>query len=96
MKHRAGSSKIKYEHHMIQGLRAFLEQIEEWDEIKTIIPGRIESVKFSRPFSLNVQYNTITGVKCIVRSGTAVQEVFIVTANPGLLKKHFGNFLQKF
>lgn len=95
MRHRSGSSKIKYEHHMIQGLRPFLEQIEEWDEIKTIIPGRIEPVKFNKPFSINVQYNTITGIKCIVRSGTAVQEVFIVTANPEVLKKHFESFLQK-
>lgn len=79
---------------MINGLREILEQIETWDEIKTIIPGRIEPIKYNKPLSIKVQYNTLTGIKCIVRSGTAVQEVFIVTPNLEALKEHLSNFLR--
>ncbi|MBI4120360.1 MAG: hypothetical protein HY454_02740 [Parcubacteria group bacterium] len=93
MKHR-GSSKIKYEHHMIQGLRQLLEQIEPWDEIKSIIPGEIKPAKSHKPLSLGVKYNTPTGIKCLARSGSAVQEVFIVTSNPKAFKQHLENFQQ--
>ncbi len=94
MKHR-GSSKIKYEHHMIRGLRQLLEQIEPWDEIQSIIPGEIKPTKSHKPLSLEVKYNIPTGIKCLAKSGSAVQEVFIVTSNPEAFKQHLGNFLQK-
>ena len=35
MKYRARSSKIKYQHSMIEGLRKLLEQIEPWEEIQS-------------------------------------------------------------
>jgi hypothetical protein len=87
VKHR-GSSKIKYEHHMIQGLRELLEQIEGWDEIRSIIPARIKPTKAPQPqIKLKVQHPTSTGLKCLARSGGAVQEVFIVSADPMKLQK---------
>lgn len=94
MRHR-GSSKIKYEHNMIQGLRQLLEQIEPWDEIKSIIPGEIRPTRSHRPLSLDVKYDTPTGVKCLAKSGSAVQEVFIVTSNPGVFKQRLAHFLGK-
>ena len=95
MKHRAKSSKIKYEHDMIKGLRKFLEQIEPWDEIKSIIPGKIHPTKSVARFTLSVQYETLTGVKCLARSGSAVQEVFIVTQDPAVFRQRLETFLQK-
>lgn len=80
---------------MIHGLRQLLEEIEPWDEIKSIIPGEINPTKSSRPLSLDVKYNTQTGLKCLARSGSAVQEVFIVTSNPESFKQRLKNFLQK-
>lgn len=95
MKHRAKSSKIKYEHDMIDGLRKFLEQIESWDEIKSIIPGEIHPTKSVARFTLSVQYETPTGVKCLAKSSSAVQEVFITTQNPTVFKQHLETFLHK-
>lgn len=92
MRHR-GPSKIKYEHHMIQGLRELLKQIEPWEEIKSIIPGRIKQTKSRQPLSLWVSCNTKTGLKCLARSGSTVQEVFIVTPNPEALKQRLESFL---
>ena len=83
MRHRRGGlSKISYKHAMIQGLRKFLESIEAMREIKTIIPGRIKRVKVHKPFAIKVQYPTSNDIKCIVSSGSSVQEVFIVTDQP--------------
>lgn len=87
MKHRARSSKIKYEHHMISGLRQLLEGIEDWPEIKSIIPGRISHTGKNRPLVLKVQYQIETGLKCQAQSRGAVQEVFIVTSKPDVISK---------
>src|SRR5438552_3482910 len=92
MRHR-GSSKIKYEHHMIQGLRQFLEKIQVWDEIKSIIPGEIRPTKASVLLRLEIKYDTPTGVKCLARSGAAVQEVFIVTSSPEIFRRRLNSFL---
>jgi hypothetical protein len=81
MKHR-GSSKIKYEHHMIPGLRTMLENMEQWAEITSIIPGKIARTQGHRAIGLQVKYETLTGVKCICYSGDQVQEVFFVVSGP--------------
>lgn len=81
MRHRPG--KLKYQHHMIQGLRALLEMIEPWPEITAITPGRIAHTKAAQPgIKLKVQYHTPSGLKCMARAGGAAQEVFIVTSVP--------------
>ena len=87
MKHRARSSKIKYQHSMIKGLRRFLESIENWEEIKSILPGAIHRTKSVQEFNIRVQYLTRTGLKCLAFSGSAVQEVFIVTGKPDEVQK---------
>lgn len=83
MKHRAVTAKIKYEHAMIQDLRKFLESIETWPEITSLIPGRINRTKGTvGTFHVTVQYPTRTGIKCIARRSGTAQEVFIVTNAP--------------
>lgn len=77
---------------MIKGLRKFLEQIEPWEEIKSIIPGEIRPTKSVVQFTLSIQYGTPTGVKCLARSGSAVQEVFIVTSNREKFKADLESF----
>jgi hypothetical protein len=90
---KAGSSKIKYEHHMISGLRAKLEAIEQCPEVQSIIPGPINYVGASAPFRFRVTRTITTGLKCSARSGRAVQDVFIVTDDPAAvidwLQQHF-------
>lgn len=87
-KHR-GSSKIKYEHSMIDGLRPLLESIEDWDEISSINPGEIRRTKNvggSNGCVLKVQYETASGLKCIAKGSRSIQEVFIVSSCPDKLK----------
>lgn len=91
-KHR-GSSKIKYEHSMLQGLRKWLESIESWTEIKSIIPARIRRSGSSGDLEIKVQYQTPTGVKCLARGKGAVQEIFIVSSDPSALEKRLRRFL---
>ena len=80
-KHR-GSSKIKYEHHIIQGLRPILESMQKWSEIKSIIPGVIKRTSSnSGNMIIKVQYKTSSGIKCLaINSSGCVQEVFIVSS----------------
>src|ERR1700751_6085916 len=88
MKHRGKSSKLKYEHALIDGLRPLLESIAPWQEIHSIIPGRIRPAKGSkRQIKLAIQYATVTGLKALAKNGTAVQEVFFVTANPQAVRE---------
>lgn len=90
MRHRAGSSKIKYEHHMIGGLRRYLEdRLEPMAEVRSIIPGRISRVRGTGRSELQVrfQYATDTGAKLIARGPGVVQEVFVVTRDPQRLRE---------
>jgi hypothetical protein len=87
MRHRMGSSKIKYEHGMIDHLKKFLEKIESWEEIQTIIPAVINSTKGGVSFVFRVRYATEKGLKCFAQSGHSIQEVFIVTSKPEILKE---------
>lgn len=85
-KHR-GNSKIKYEHTLIQGLRKFLENIQHLEEISAINPGKIEKIKSLGRFIFSIQYMTKSGLKCLAKSSNGcVQEVFIVSSEPGKLK----------
>jgi hypothetical protein len=89
MKYRARSSKIKYEHDMIHGLREFLEeQIEPLEYIESIFPGEIKHTKgASSGFRVRFKYATKTGAKLLAYSPSAVQEVFVVTKEPEMLKR---------
>lgn len=89
MKHRAKSSKIKYEHGMIRGLRDFLEQqIEPLDYVESIFPGEIRRTKGASPgFKVLFKYATKTGAKLLAYSASAVQEVFVVTKDAEKLKR---------
>ena len=86
MKHRGKNSKLKYEHALIEGLRPLLESIAPWEEIHSIIPGRIRQTHGSKQrIKLEIKYSTGTGLKVLAKTGNAVQEVFFVTASPDAL-----------
>ena len=89
MKHRARSSKIKYEHSMIPGLRQFLEkEIEPLDFVKSIFPGEIKRTKGATSgLVVRFKYLTSTGAKLLAQKSSAIQEIFIVTDEPETLKK---------
>ncbi|TFG78286.1 MAG: hypothetical protein E4H21_00365 [Thermodesulfobacteriales bacterium] len=86
MKHR--KNKIKRQHGIIKGLKKFLEHnVSSLDSVEGIIPGRIKVGKTpGENLIVSYQYNTISGAKLIGRSGTSVQEVFVITSDPDRLK----------
>ncbi len=87
MKHR--KNKIKRQHGIIKGLKKFLEQnVSSLDSVEGIIPGRIKVGKTpGENLIVTYQYSTVSGAKLIGRSGTSVQEVFVITNNPDELKE---------
>ena len=65
-------------------------QRSQWEEIHSIIPGRIRPTKGSKQqIRLEIKYFTGTGLKAFAKTGTAVQEVFFVTANPQAVRPIF-------
>jgi hypothetical protein len=87
MKHR--KNKIKRQHSIIKGLRGFLEdRLSPLDFIESIIPGEIKvGKKTGENLEVRYRYSTVSGAKLIARSGTSVQEVFVVTSEPERLKE---------
>jgi len=73
------SGKIKVEHTLLEGLSEYLKEIEKWDCVETIIPGRIVRQNKGRGSKgLFLKYRTISGFKLLYKTGTSVQEVFVV------------------
>ncbi|MGQ0793690.1 MAG: DUF2103 domain-containing protein [Deltaproteobacteria bacterium] len=85
MKHR--KHKIKRQHSIIKGLRNFLEKVSEQDFVEGIIPGEIKvGSATGENLIVKYQYSTVSGAKLIGRSGSSIQEVFVVTKSPERLK----------
>ncbi len=86
MKYR--KNKIKTEHSIIKGLRRFLEdKISHLDHVSGIIPGRIDVGRSTGEIlTVSYKYPINDGAKLIARSGTSVQEVFVITSDPEAVK----------
>lgn len=70
---------------MIKGAVDWLEDLATHPEITDIIPGVISR---RRPSSQGItfQYETTTGCKLLVKSGGSIQEVFVVTSEPQVVR----------
>ncbi len=82
--------KVKVQHHILEGLERYLKEIESWDVVETIIPGRI--VRQNRGKGTNgifLKYPTLTGYKVLYKNGTSVQEVFVVCSDKKTFEKLF-------
>ncbi len=79
-RHRTG--KIKTEHHLLEGAQDYLEVLENWDVVKSIIPGRISRQNKGRGNKgLFLKYQTRSGYKLLYKFGTSVQEIFVVCSD---------------
>lgn len=69
--------KIKREHSIIEGLLPLLERMALCDAIASITPGPIAPQNSKAP-GLTFQYFTDKGLRLLGKSGSAVQEVWVV------------------
>ncbi len=82
--------KLKVQHHLLEGLEDYLGEMERWEVVKTIIPGRIvRQNKGSGVTGLFLKYPTITGYKLIYKKGTSFQEVFVVCSDRETFERLF-------
>jgi hypothetical protein len=81
--------KIKRQHSMIKNLEEFLEEkISTLDFVDGVIPGEIKvGGATGENLIVKYKYSTVSGAKLIARSGSSIQEVFVVTRFPEKLKK---------
>jgi hypothetical protein len=91
-KYRKG--KVKLEHHLIEGAEKYIRKLERLPSVKTIIPGRIfRNQKGRGQKGLFLKYETPSGWKLLLKNGSTVQEIFVVTDDRELFK---GEFLTEF
>jgi len=87
---RRRSGKLKVQHHFLEGLEKYLEEIQSWEVVESIIPGRIVRQNRGRGSQgLFLKYRTLSGYKLLYKSGTSVQEVFVVCGDHGIFEKLF-------
>jgi hypothetical protein len=74
---------------MIKGLREFLEDnVSLLDFVDGVIPGEIKVGNATgENLIVKYKYGTVSGAKLIAKSGSSIQEVFVVTKFPDKLKK---------
>ncbi|MBX5465067.1 MAG: hypothetical protein IRZ26_05875 [Clostridia bacterium] len=80
---RAGPARnVKKRHHVVPGLEALVDRIGAAPGVEAVIPGRIRPLPRGVPPSVTFQYRTESGFKLLGRAGGAVQEIFVVSAEP--------------
>ncbi len=80
--------RIKRQHGRVGGLDAILNRIiAECPHVTRIVPGRIKVRRGHTPASFKVQYPTEAGLKCLYTGTGAVQEVFLICADPDAARK---------
>ncbi|MEO2154081.1 MAG: hypothetical protein GXN97_00845 [Aquificae bacterium] len=92
-KYRQG--KIKKEHHLIEDGEKFLKELEKLESVEAIIPGRIfRNQKGRGKKGLYLKYETPSGWKLLLKNGSTVQEIFVITPDKEMFKAEFLTKLQ--
>lgn len=91
-------NKVKREHGIIQDALTWLEELSRYPEVSDIIPGVIE-VSRSPERGIVYKYETHTGCRILLKSNGSIQEAFVVTKNPEIVRQwvnsRFPSFLAK-
>jgi hypothetical protein len=87
MRHREGVLKI--EHGILPGLKEVLLELSDFEEVSSIVPGRIYATRGRPGGALRVRVSapTATGCKLIASRGSSVQEVFVVCTTPTVVQQ---------
>jgi len=88
---------IKKEHHIIEDGEKVLRTLIKEGLVDSIIPGRIKTTPKGRPgkIRLTYQYDTESGAKLLLKKGSTVQEVFVITNKRNELKEYLKNIQDK-
>ena len=81
---------IKKEHHIIEDGEEVLQDLIKKGLVKSVIPGRIKTTPKGQPgnIRLTFQYETKSGAKLLLKKGSTVQEVFVVSSDIERLKEY--------
>lgn len=79
-------NKVKREHGILEKALEWLEELSKIPEVTDIIPGVID-VAHSPERGIVYKYETATGCKILLKSGGSIQEAFIVTKKPEIVRK---------
>lgn len=81
---------IKREHSIIEGFEELLEELVKEKLVSAIIPARIKTSPkaVSGKSRITYQYDTEQGAKLLLKKGSTVQEVFVITEKREELKQY--------
>ncbi|WP_456383233.1 DUF2103 domain-containing protein [Persephonella sp.] len=81
---------IKKEHHIIEDGEEVLHELVKNGLVKSVIPGRIKTTPKGQPgnIRLTFQYETNSGAKLLLKKGSTVQEVFVITEDTQKLREY--------
>ncbi|NPA17343.1 DUF2103 domain-containing protein [Persephonella sp.] len=81
---------IKKEHHIIEDGEEILHELVKNGLVKSVIPGRIKTTPKGQPgnIRLTFQYETNSGAKLLLKKGSTVQEVFVITEDTQKLREY--------
>lgn len=81
---------IKREHSIIEDFEKDLQTLVEEGLIKSAIPGRIYTSPKAQSGKkvITYQYDTESGAKLLIKKGSTVQEVFVITDKREELKEY--------
>jgi len=93
LKYEIQKKRHKKEHHIIEDGEKALEELIKLGLVKSIIPGRIKTSPKGRPGKLRLtyQYDTKAGAKLLLKKGSTVQEVFVITDKRNELREFMKN-----
>jgi hypothetical protein len=85
---------IKKEHHIIEDGEKILKDLINSGLVESIIPARITTTPKGKPgnIRLTYQYDTEAGAKLLLKKGSTVQEIFVITEKREELK----NYLKRY
>jgi hypothetical protein len=85
---RRDNKKIVSNHSsLIPGLKEAMCEIAAWDEVDSVVPGRIRRGGHTSNFVITIQRSTISGLRCIAKRGSGNQALFITTSKPDRVRE---------
>ena len=84
--------KIVHNHStFIPGLKQAMREIATWDEVDSVVPGRISRGGRTPGFVITIQRDTESGLKCIAKHGSGNQDLYITTSQPDRVRQRLAD-----
>ena len=64
-----------------------MDEIAKWGEVDSVVPGHMRRGGHTPTFIITIQRDTISGLRCIAKRGSAIQDLYITTSKPNVIRE---------